>query len=43
MEAERLPGLWQDVYHLRYGSVDLYIKLQISARGRGVVVQFKKR
>jgi len=43
MEAEKLPGSWQDVYHLQYRSVDLYIKLQLSPRALGVVVQFKKR
>lgn len=43
MEAEQQPGLWQDVYHLDYLGVQLYIKLQISADGRGVVVQYKAR
>jgi len=43
MEAERCPGLWQDVYHRRSGEVELYIKLQIDHRGRAVVIQFKRR
>src|SRR5688500_9271491 len=43
MEAERCPGLWQDVYHSAFHGVDLYIKLQISPEGIGVVVQFKER
>jgi motility quorum-sensing regulator/GCU-specific mRNA interferase toxin len=43
MEAERCPGLWQDVYHSGFFGVDLYIKLQISPQGIGVVVQFKER
>jgi motility quorum-sensing regulator/GCU-specific mRNA interferase toxin len=43
MEAERLPGLWQDVYHLRYRGIDLYIKLQIDTKGRAVVIQFKRK
>jgi len=43
MPAERAPGLWQDVYHLRYAGFDLYIKVQINAAGQAVVVQFKKR
>lgn len=43
MESERQPGLWQDVYHLDYMGVQLYIKLQIGADGRGVVVQYKAR
>jgi motility quorum-sensing regulator/GCU-specific mRNA interferase toxin len=43
MEAEQCPGLWQDVYHLRFRGVVLYIKLQLSPDGRAVVVQFKQR
>ena len=43
MESELFPGLWQDVYHLRVGGVDLYIKLQIDEDGRAVVIQFKRR
>jgi hypothetical protein len=29
MEAEKLPGFFQDVYRYKDGSCDLYIKLQI--------------
>ena len=43
MEAERCPGLWQDVYHRWVGEVELYIKLQIDQAGRAVVIQFKRR
>jgi motility quorum-sensing regulator / GCU-specific mRNA interferase toxin len=43
MESERIPGLWQDVYHLEYRGVSLYIKLQIGFDGRAYVVQFKRR
>lgn len=43
MEAERFPGLWQDVYHLEFRGVSLYIKLQCSPRGLAVVVQCKRR
>jgi hypothetical protein len=43
MEAERCPGLWQDVYHRRVVEVELYIKLQIDHLGRAVVIQFKER
>lgn len=43
MESERCPGLWQDVYHLRFRGLDLYIKLQLSADRRAVVVQFKRK
>lgn len=43
MESGQCPGLWQDVYHLDRNGVALYIKLQLSADGRAVVVQFKRR
>jgi len=43
MEAERCPGLWQDVYHSSFHGVNLYIKLQISLEGIAVIVQFKER
>ena len=43
MESEQQPGLWQDVYHLDFRGAHLYIKLQIGADGRGVVVQYKAR
>jgi hypothetical protein len=43
MESERFPGLWQDVYHLWFEGVPLYIKLQVDAKGRAVVIQFKRK
>jgi motility quorum-sensing regulator/GCU-specific mRNA interferase toxin len=43
MEADKRPGMWQDVYHLSFRGVELYIKLQISPAGDAVVVQFKAR
>jgi Motility quorum-sensing regulator, toxin of MqsA len=43
MEAERTPGLWQDVYHLRYREKDLYVKVQIDRKGRAIVISCKKR
>jgi motility quorum-sensing regulator/GCU-specific mRNA interferase toxin len=43
MEAERFPGLWQDVYHLEFRGLWLYIKLQHSPGGLAVVVQCKRR
>lgn len=43
MESERMPGLWQDVYHLEFRSKRLYIKLQLGFDGRAGVVQFKER
>lgn len=43
MEAERCPGLWQDVYHRWVEGEELYIKLQIDQAGCAVVIQFKRR
>jgi motility quorum-sensing regulator/GCU-specific mRNA interferase toxin len=43
MESERVPGLWQDVYHLSYKGAVLYLKLQIDSFGRGVVIQCKEK
>ena len=43
MESEACPGLWQDVYHLVYRRTWLYIKLQMGADGRAVVVQYKQK
>jgi len=43
MESDRFPGLWQDVYHLCFRGVYLYIKLQLDADGFAVVIQFKRR
>jgi hypothetical protein len=43
MEAEQFPGLWQDVYHLEFRNVWMYIKLQRSPGGLAVVVQCKQR
>jgi motility quorum-sensing regulator / GCU-specific mRNA interferase toxin len=43
MESLKCPGLWQDVYHLEFRGVELYIKLQLSPDGRATVIQFKQR
>lgn len=43
MEAEKRPGLWQDVYHVSHHGRDLYIKVQIDPWGIAVIVQFKER
>jgi motility quorum-sensing regulator/GCU-specific mRNA interferase toxin len=43
MPSERVPGLWQDVYHLDRNRVTLYIKLQLGFDGRAHVVQFKQK
>jgi hypothetical protein len=43
MESERMPGFSQDVYHLEFQGVPLYIKLQLAVSGTAFVVQFKRR
>lgn len=43
MQSERIPGLWQDVYHLEREGIKLYIKLQHGFDGRAHVVQFKQK
>lgn len=43
MEAEKRPGLWQDVYRINDRGILLYVKLQLSADGKGVVIQFKRK
>lgn len=43
MESEKVPGLWQDVYHLEFCGLRLYIKLQMGTNGRAVVIQYKAR
>ncbi len=43
MEAESRPGLWQDVYRSDDLTVTLYIKLQISFNGKGVIISFKEK
>ena len=45
MVAEKIPGLWQDVYKVRYRGVPLYIKLQIASIGskrHAVLISFKE-
>ena len=41
MPAEKLPGLWQDVYRPKHKGQELYVKLQIV--GKAVVISFKRR
>ena len=43
MEAETVPGLWQDVYRSDDATVPLYIKLQISFNGKAVIISFKEK
>lgn len=42
MEAKKIQGLWQDVYQPTRKGIKLYIKLQKSTDGNGVVISFKK-
>lgn len=41
MQSIAVPGLWQDVYHIRYNGYLLYIKLQISISA--IVISFKEK
>lgn len=45
MPANRGPtsGLWQDVYNPDYDGLTLYVKLQVSAANRAVVIDFKEK
>lgn len=40
--ADKVPGLWQDVYKINYEVVRVYLKLQISVTGRAVIISFKE-
>ena len=42
MEADWIPGLYQDVYKLRYEGQRIYLKLQINKAGTAVVISFKE-
>ena len=42
MTADLKPGLWQDVYKTQEAGTPLYIKLQKSYDGKGVVIQLKR-
>ena len=42
MPSEKVPGLWQDVYKLRYDGTPVYLKLQIDFNEQSVVISFKK-
>jgi len=41
MQSEKIPTLWQDVYHLEFKGKTLYIKLQITANA--VIISFKEK
>lgn len=42
MDSLKKLGLWQDVYITNDNGVDVYIKLQKSMNGKGVIISFKK-
>lgn len=43
MPSKKLAKVWQDVYYTKDGATRIYVKLQISFNGKGVVVSFKER
>lgn len=43
MEAEKAPGLWQDVYRPVFEGLVLYVKVQIARQGDAIVISFKER
>ena len=43
MASEQVPGLMQDVYRPRDEALHLYVKVQVVAVGRTVVVSFKEK
>jgi motility quorum-sensing regulator / GCU-specific mRNA interferase toxin len=42
MASEKIPGLWQDVYRIRFRGQMVYLKVQINARGYVVIISFKE-
>lgn len=42
MKADLMRGLWQDVYKTQEAEIPLYVKLQKSYDGKGVVIQLKR-
>jgi hypothetical protein len=41
MPSEKVPGLWQDVYRIRFRGQNIYLKLQIT-RKKAVIISFKE-
>ncbi len=41
MEADKRPGLWQDVYKTHHHSMPVYVKLQETLDDRTCVISFK--
>jgi hypothetical protein len=42
MPAKKIPGLWQDVYRIRFRGKRVYLKVQINARDCAVIISFKE-
>ena len=42
MPAEKVPGLWQDVYKIAYTGIRVYLKLQINFANSAVIISFKE-
>ena len=42
MPSEKIPGLWQDVYRVRFLCQRVYLKVQISVQGYVKVISFKE-
>jgi hypothetical protein len=41
--AARKKGLWQDVYRTECGGAQVYLKLQLTAEGRAVLINCKRK
>ena len=41
MPAEKVSGLWQDVYHVEFSGFLIYLKVQINLVSNAVVISFK--
>ena len=42
MPAEKVPGLWQDVYKVTYEGIRVYLKLQINFANNAIIISFKE-
>ena len=42
MPADKVPGLWQDVYKITFEDARIYLKLQINRSRTAVVISFKR-
>ena len=42
MPAEKVPGLWQDVYKVTFEDIRVYLKLQINFDNNAIIISFKE-